>query len=132
MTAERMPWSARAAGISFILELGFGITMPIVLAHLARRGELPMTPFGFRAFSGPFERLGQRRFALLGAALMGVSALNAVAGVWLIRGRRRGAVLGIALTPLATVLGLGFALPLWLAPIPLRTVVLLRALARRR
>jgi len=128
MTPQRLPWSARAAGISFNLELAFGITMPIALAHLARRGELPMTPFGFRAFSGPFERLGARRFALLGAALMGVSALNFVAGLWLVQGRRRGAVLGLALTPPATILGLGFALPLWLAPIPLRTIVLLRAL----
>ncbi len=106
--------------------------MPIALGYLARRGELPMTPWGFRAFGGPFERLGRRRFALLGAALMGVSALEAVAGVWLVQGRRRGAFLGLALTPFATVLGIGFALPLWLAPIPVRTVIMIRTWRRLR
>ena len=119
--------------MSLILEaLGFGGSMPIALAHLARRGELPMTPWGFRAFAGPFERLGRRRFALLGAALMGVSALEAVAGVWLVQGRRRGGTLGLVLTPPATILGLGFALPLWLAPIPIRTAIILRGWRRLR
>jgi hypothetical protein len=106
--------------------------MPIALAHLSRRGELPQTPWGFRAFAGPFERLGRRRFTLLGAALMGVSVLEAVAGMWLAQGRRRGALLGLALTPIAGVLGAGFALPLWLAPIPVRTAILLRTWRRLR
>ena len=133
MAGGPLPWSARAAGVSLILEgLGFGGAMPIALAHLARHGELPMTPWGFRAFSGPFERLGPRRFALLGAALMGVSALEVVAGAWLAQGRTRGALLGLALTPVATVLGVGFALPLWLAPIPIRTFLMWRALRRAR
>jgi hypothetical protein len=119
--------------VSLIVEaLGFGGAMPIALAHLARHGELPMTPWGFRAFAGPFERLGRPRFTLLGAALMAVSALQAVAGVWLVQGRRRGALLSLALTPAATVLGLGFALPLWLAPIPVRTPILLRIRHRLR
>ncbi len=128
-----MSWPTRAVGISWVLEaIGFGGSMPIALARLARRGELPMTPWGFRAFAGPFERLGRRRFALLGGTLMVVSALQAVAGLWLVQGRRRGALLGLALTPAATMLGAGFALPLWLAPIPVRTVLLLRALRRLR
>lgn len=131
MGTRPLPWSARAVGISWVLEaIGFGGAMPIALAHLARHGDLPMTPWGFRAFAGPFERLGRRRFALLGAALMGVSALDAVSGFWLAQGRRRGAILGLALTPVATILGAGFALPLWLAPIPVRTWLLVRALRR--
>ena len=44
--------------------------MPIALAHLAGRGELPMTRWGFRAYAGPFERLGHQRFGLLGAAFI--------------------------------------------------------------
>jgi hypothetical protein len=133
MSAQPVPWSARVAGASWIVEaIGFGGSMPIALGYLARRGELPMTPWGFRAFAGPFERLGRRRFALLGAALMGVSALDAVAGTWLVQGRRRGALLGLALTPFATVLGVGFALPLWLAPIPFRTAIMVLSWRRLR
>lgn len=125
------PVGAQAVGLSWILEaIGFGGAMPIALAHLARRGELPMTPWGFRAFAGPFERLGRWRFALMGAALMGVSAGQLVGGVWLLQGRQRGAILGLALTPLATFLGAGFALPLWLLPIPVRTAILVRTLRR--
>ena len=86
---------------------------------------------GLRAFAGPFERLGHRSFALLGAALIGVSALEAVAGVWLAQGRRRGAVLGLALTPFATILG-RVRLPFWLAPIPIRTAIILRTWRRLR
>jgi hypothetical protein len=116
-----------------LVALGFGGTMPIALAHLHREGELPMTPWGFRAFAGgPFEQLGLVRFTLLGAALMGVSALNAVAGLWLVQGRRRGAIAGLALAPFATVLGVGFALPLWLAPIPAEVALVLWSWHRLR
>ena len=133
MSVQPVPWAARAVGVSLVLEaIGFGGSMPFALAHLVRRRELPMTPWGFRAFAGPFERLGRRRFAVLGAALMVVSALQMVAGVWLMRGLRRGGILGLALTPPATFLGLGFALPLWLAPIPVRTALILRAWRRLR
>ena len=132
MADQRVPWSTKAAGLSFLGELVFGALVPVALVHLARRGRLPMTPWGFRAYAGPFERLGRRRFGLLGIALMAVSALDAVAGVWLAQGRRRGGALGLALTPPATILGVGFALPFWLAPIPLRTAVILRTWRRLR
>jgi hypothetical protein len=40
--------------------------------------------------------------------------------------RRNGvATLGLALTPFATVLGLGFALPFWLAAIPVQAALIL-------
>ena len=126
----RPPTRARIAGLLFIGDAGFGITMPFALAHLARTGELPMTPFGFRAFAGPFERLGPGPFAALGWALVGVCALEVVAGVWLWRGQRRGALLGLATTPAALALGSGFALPLLLIPAPIRAG--LAAAARQR
>ena len=107
----------------FIGDAGFGISMPIALAHLARTGELPMTPWGFRAFSGPFERLGEERFSTLGWALVGVCGLEVVAGIWLWQGRRRGARLGLAVTPFALALGSGFALPFLLLPAPIRAAL---------
>ena len=89
-----------------------------------------MTPFGFRAFSGPFERLGRRPFMALGVTLIGVAAVDAIAAGRLWRGDRGGADLGIAMTPAATVLGLGFALPFLLVPIPIRTALLLATRGR--
>jgi hypothetical protein len=110
----------RLAAVSYVSDAGFGIAMPIALAHLARTGELPMTPWGFRAFSGPFERLGRDRFVALGMGLVAVCALDVVAGAWLWRGERRGARLGLAMTPPALALAGGFALPLLLVPVPIR------------
>ena len=120
---------ARWAAIAFILPaIGFGLPTPFVLAHFRRTGELPLTPFGFRSHSGPFERLGSDAFTALGWALVVVCVLDVLAGVWLWQGRRRGARLGVATTPLTLVLGLGFAFPFLLAALPLR--LLLVAVAR--
>jgi hypothetical protein len=48
----------------------------------------------------------------------------AVAGAWLWRGERRGAVLGLAVTPPVLVLASGYLLPLMLIPAPIRAVIL--------
>ena len=85
-----------------------------------------MTPFGFRSLAGgPFESLTAEQFAALGWALVGVCALDAVAGEWLWQGRRRGAVLGLATSPVALILGAGFARPFLLAGVPLRVALVL-------
>jgi hypothetical protein len=115
----------RVAALLFIADAGFGIAMPITLAHLARTGELPMSPFGFRAFSGPFEQLGRDGFTALGWALVAVCAADVLAGVWLWQGKRRGARLGLATTPLALALGLGFALPFLLLAVPIRVALVI-------
>lgn len=65
-TVQRPSAAIRVAGLSFMLDAGFGVAIPVVLSHLARHGELPMTPWGFRALAGPFERLGPERFTALG------------------------------------------------------------------
>lgn len=117
----------RGAAVSYIaLGIGFGGGAIVTLSHLARTGELPMTPFGFRSMSGgPFEALAPDRFAALGWALVGVSALDILAGAWLWQGRRRGLRLGLATTLPALALGIGFALPFLLAGVPLRVALVL-------
>jgi hypothetical protein len=118
--------TTRAAAVTFIaLGAGFGAGAVVTLEHLSRHGELPMTRWGFRSMSGPFEQLGQERFAALGWALVAACALDTVAGVWLWQGRRRGARLAIATTPAQIVLGAGFALPFLLIGVPIRTALLL-------
>ncbi len=51
--------------------------------------------------------------------------VDVVAGVWLWQGRRRGAALGLAMTPLALALAGGFALPFLIAPVPIRVGLVL-------
>ena len=116
----------RTAGVTYVaLGLGFGVGALVALASLARDGELPMTPWGFRALSGPFERLDPQQFTALGLGLAGVCALDVVAGVWLWQGRQRGANLGLATTLPALALGAGFALPFLLAGVPIRVALVL-------
>jgi len=122
--------ATRAAGVVYVATgIGFGVGAVISLVYLARNGELPMTPFGFRSMSGPFEGLGTAWLNVLGWVFVGVCAVETLAGWKLWKGQRRGASLGIWTTPLAVVLGLGFALPFYLASIPVRLVLL--ALGRR-
>jgi hypothetical protein len=113
----------RIAALLFIADAGFGIAMPLTLAHLARTGELPMSPFGFRSFSGPFESLGRDAFTGLGWGLVAVCALDVLSGIWLWQGKRRGATLGLATTPFALALGIGFALPFLLLLAPIRAAL---------
>jgi hypothetical protein len=121
---------ARWAALAFVLPAAaFGLPTPLVLDHLRRTGELPMTPFGFRSHAGPFEAVGPDGFQVLGWALVVVCLLDALAGIWLWQGRRRGARLGVALTPASLALAMGFAFPFLLAAIPIR--LLLVAVARR-
>jgi hypothetical protein len=116
----------RAAGVTYVaLGLGFGAGALVALASLARDGELPMTPWGFRALSRPFERLDPQHFTALGLGLVGVSALDVVAGVWLWQGRQRGANLGLVTTMPALALGAGFALPFLLAGVTIRVALVL-------
>lgn len=73
--------------------------------------------------AGPFEQLGPERFTALGWALVGVSALDVLAGIWLWQDHRRGLRLGLATTVPALMLGAGFALPLLIVGVPLRAVL---------
>ena len=87
-----------------------------------------MTPWGFRALSGPFERLGSQVFSALAVTLTALSGLNVVAGAWLWRGEQRGVRLLRATFVPTMVLAVGFALPFLLAGLPIAAVL---AVARR-
>ena len=109
----------RVAGASYlVLGIGFGAGAVATLLHFAWHRELPMTPWGFRSMSRPFEGLGAGRFLMLGWSLVAVCALDALAGIWLWQGRGRGAKLGMVTSPLAFIAGTGFALPFLLVGDP--------------
>jgi hypothetical protein len=123
-----VPPTRRAAGwLSIALGLAFGGAMMISLEHLARRDELRMTPFGFRAFGGgPFDALGRRGFVVAGVVLIGAAVADVVAGRWLVTGRRRGGRLAMITTPIDIILGVGFALPFLLVGVPIRAALIAR------
>lgn len=116
--------AARTAGaLHLILGVGFGTTSVPTLLYFAEHGELPISPFGFRSLSGPFEALGPDRFLALGWAFVGVCAIDAVAGLLLWQGRRPGLGLGLVTDVLQTTFGLGFALPFLLLGVPVRAAL---------
>lgn len=107
--------------------LAFGASVPVVVLFLVKNGHLP-TMFGFRALGGPFEDLGRSGFIVVGGLLVLVSWIDVLAAVLMWRGKRKGAVLGLATDPIALVLGWGFALPLLLIGVPLRAIAAIAAL----
>ena len=122
--------SVRAGGtLQILLSLAFGGGAAWTMLHLAQNGELPMTPWGFRSMSGPFEELGQQTFSVLGWALVAICALDVLAGIWLVQHRRRGFGLGLITAVPQVALGLGFALPFLLVGVPIRVLL---AVAGRR
>jgi len=112
-----------------LLGVGFGLSALWAIARLQRTGELPMTPWGFRALSGPTDALGPRWVSVLGAVFAGVCSLYVLAGAWLWRGQRRGLHLAAAASVPGLILGAGFALPFLLLGLPVSLVL---ALAGRR
>ena len=124
----RTPLTTRLASVLYVVPgLGFTLATAAILLYDARRHELPMTPFGWRLLGGPYQQVGTDTLTglgrVLGIALIGVSMVDLVAGIWLRQGRRRGAVLGVATTPISLLLGSLFVVPaLWIIP-PLRAVL---------
>jgi hypothetical protein len=126
----RVAARVRSASILYLVPgLGFGMSVPLVLAYTAGRGDLPMTPFGWRLMGGPFDQVGTDRLNPLGwglsVALVGVSAVDVTTAIWLREGRRRGGRLALATTPLTLVLGALFVLPFLLAVAPLRAILVM-------
>jgi len=111
----------RAASVGYVLPgLGFGIGALVTIRHLAEHGELPMTPWGFRAFDGPAVRLGPEAVTALLWLITAACAIDVAAGVGIWQRRRTAALVGVATTPVQLALGAGFLLPFLLAAIPLR------------
>ena len=118
-----------AAILYFVPGLGFAISMLLILAYQERRGELPMTPFGWRLMGSTVPGMGADRLTPMGTALawllIGVSAVDAAAGRWLWQDRRLGRVVGLATTPLSLGLGLLFQLPFLIVVPPLRAALMI-------
>jgi len=118
-----------AAILYFVPGLGFAISTLLIFAYQERRGELPMTPFGWRLMGSTVPGMGADRLSTIGTALawllIGVSAVDAAAGRWLWQDRRLGRVVGLATTPVSLGLGLLFQLPFLIVVAPLRAALVI-------
>ena len=125
----------RIVGLMYAVPgVGWAVSTLAVLLYLRRRGELPMTPFGWRLLGGPYPAIGTDRLTPLGwvfaSTLVLVSGLDVVIGRWLWEGRRRGALLALVLAPVSLLLGRLFALPYLLLMAPIRAVLTLASWQR--
>ena len=106
--------------------IGWAVATLVVLRYHQERGELPMTPFGWRLLGGPYPEIGTDHLTPLGMGLawllIGVSIVDVVIGRWLWQGRRGGAVLALVMAPLSLTLGWLFALPYLIVMAPLRAI----------
>ena len=111
--------------------IGWTVATLAVLLYQQQRGELPMSPFGWRHLGGPYPEIGTTSLTPLGWALawvlVGVSIVDILIGRWLWQGRRRGAVVALVMAPLSFALGWLFALPYLLVMAPLRAIAALVA-----
>jgi hypothetical protein len=124
-----------AAILYFVPGLGITISTLLILAYQERRGELPMTPFGWRLMGSTVPGMGADQLTPMGTALawllIGVSAVDAATGRWLWQDRRRGRVVGLATTPVNIGLGLLFQVPFLLVVPPLRAGLVIVGSRRR-
>jgi hypothetical protein len=113
-----------AAILYFVPGLGIAMSTLLILAYLDRRGELPMTPFGWRLMGSTVPGMGADQLTCLGRALawvlIGVSAVDMATGRWLWQDSHRGSVIGLATTPVSLGLGLLFQVPFLIVVAPLR------------
>jgi hypothetical protein len=126
----------RIAAILYLVPgLGIAISTLMILAYQARRGELPMTPFGWRLMGSTVPGMGADQLTPMGTALawllIGVSAVDAATGRWLWQDRRRGRAVGLATTPVNFGLGLLFQVP-FLILVPVLRAGLVIVGTRRR
>ena len=129
LVSEGQPVGRRPRLLAIIYAVpgaGWAVATLAVLLYHRLRGELPMTPFGWRLLGGPYPAIGTDRLTPLGWALawllIAVSVADVVIGRWLWQGSRRGAILALVLAPVSFALGRLFVLPYLLFVAPVRAL----------
>ena len=106
--------------------VGWTVATLAVLLYHRERGELPMSPFGWRFLGGPYPEIGTDRLTPLGWALawllIAVSIVDVSIGRWLWQSRPRGVKLALVMAPVSFSLGWLFALPYLIVMAPLRAI----------
>ena len=102
-----------AGGVSLAYAVGFGLPALPIAAYVRSEGRLPWLWDLFPMYGGPWwDSLTVNQFIATLFAFAGLTAVVAVGGVLLWRGRRAGAVLAVAPIPLEVAFWIGYALPI--------------------
>ena len=111
--------------------VGWAVATIAILVYHRERGQLPMSPFGWRLLGSPYPEIGTDRLTRLGRALawllIAISIVDVIIGRWLWQGRPRGAALALVMAPASFALGWLFALPYLIVMAPLRAIAALVA-----
>jgi hypothetical protein len=105
----------RVAAVLSVLSLSFPVHLP-TLEYVMREGTLPIviTPWGqaVRALSGPIEQAWGMNAIIVSILAFGVfSVVDVLAGYWLWKRQRRGAILALVLLPIYWFFAIGWAVP---------------------
>jgi hypothetical protein len=101
-----------AALLFFLTGIGWPLGGLAVTLHMIRTGTRPLV-FGIHALEGPWTAVyDHQAIVVLHAIFLALTAVELLAGYWLWKFARKGAVLGLALQPLEAIFWYGFALPI--------------------
>lgn len=110
--AQRSLAATAASILFFISGVGWFIGGVPVLVHIMASRELPIV-FGIRGGSGPIYETFGIDGVIVGQTLFDIlHVLEIVAGFWLWKSLRKGAVLGILTIALGPIFWIGFGLPI--------------------
>ena len=102
-----------SAALMMFVALSFGLPTAFAAGHLLREGSLPTFIGAFPMYGGgPFQRASAGAFVVFLGLFAAACALELFAGWLLWQGERVGALMAVALLPVALVFWIGFALPI--------------------
>jgi len=108
----RHPAITAASLLFVVLGASWLLTYGYVLLYVASNRDLPII-FGFRPGAGRIYDVFGRDGAIVGLGLFAaVWALSILAGFWLWKSRRKGAILGAITIALGPIFWYGFGLPI--------------------
>ncbi len=97
----------------WLVAAGFGIPAPFVASYFLRERTLPTFMGLFPMYGGGlFDRFSPEVFAVFLGLFTALCGLEAYAGWLLWNGQQLGAVMTLALLPIAVVFWVGFAVPI--------------------
>lgn len=116
--------SPRAAAILFVVNgVYWTIAAPYYAIRIQRLGKLPVSG-RIELFSGPIHsQFGPQGVTWTLVPFGMLNLFEVLAGYWLIKSRKEGELLALALLPVSLLFWIGLGLPIWFIGGPLRAAL---------